>query len=41
MNYMKELDFVVVEGFKHSKYAKISTSTTKMNLQSKMLMLGI
>jgi molybdopterin-guanine dinucleotide biosynthesis adapter protein len=26
MNYMKELDFIVVEGFKHSKYVKISTS---------------
>lgn len=29
MKYVKELDFVVVEGFKHSKYAKISTSDYK------------
>jgi molybdopterin-guanine dinucleotide biosynthesis protein B len=29
MKYVKELDFVVVEGFKHSRYAKISTSDYK------------
>jgi molybdopterin-guanine dinucleotide biosynthesis protein B len=29
MKFVKELDFVVVEGFKHSKYAKISTSNFK------------
>ncbi len=29
MNYLKELDFIVVEGYKHSKYVKISTSDYK------------
>ena len=29
LKYVKELDFVVVEGFKHSKYAKVSTSNYK------------
>lgn len=29
MKYAKELDFIVFEGFKHSKYAKISTSDYK------------
>ena len=29
MKYVKKLDFVVVEGFKHSRYAKISTSDYK------------
>jgi molybdopterin-guanine dinucleotide biosynthesis protein B len=29
MKYVKELDFVVFEGFKHSKYAKVSTSNYK------------
>lgn len=29
IKYINELDFVVVEGFKHSRYAKISTSSYK------------
>ncbi|WP_048189690.1 molybdopterin-guanine dinucleotide biosynthesis protein B [Methanobacterium sp. SMA-27] len=35
MKYVKELDFVVVEGFKHSRYAKISTSDYKDDLTIK------
>ncbi len=29
MNFIKNLDFVILEGFKTSKYAKISTSDFK------------
>lgn len=35
MKFVKKLDFVVLEGFKHSKYAKISTSGYKDNFTIK------
>lgn len=35
MKFVKKLDFVVLEGFKHSKYAKISTSDYKDNFTIK------